>query len=105
MPRNFKKKCLSCGEPELLAQVTITKLVPFADRGGTVKIGGQKLGQIDLKRSWDADESGNEQKIRGPIFCASCETEHYWVAGAKDPLRIGSVEEAREVGYEGLLED
>lgn len=107
MAKDMKKKCLHCGKPELLAMVTINKAVPLADKNGTLKIGGQKIGQMDLKNAWDKIgglESGPDQMLRGPIICGNCETEHFWVVGDKKaPLRIGSVVEAREIGHQELL--
>jgi hypothetical protein len=106
MAKDMKKKCLNCGEAELFAMVTITKAVPLADKGGTIKIGGQKIGQMDLKWTWDKianKDDAPDQKIRGPIVCGSCEQEHFFVVGDKNPLRKGSVVEARELGYDELL--
>lgn len=99
-------KCLSCGSEELFATVTIVRFVPMADRNGTIKVGGLKLGQVDAKEAWDSVQAAEglvDKKIRGPIICASCETEHYYVLGSKRPLRIGSYEEACSKGHEALL--
>jgi hypothetical protein len=108
MAKGAKKACKSCGSENLLCAVTITKMIPLADRNGTVKIGGQKVGQMDLKNYWDyvggVERSGNEQLLRGPIYCADCETEHYYVVGSKkNPLRVGSVVEARRAGIDAAL--
>lgn len=89
MARTNKKKCLECGDPELFASITLTRFVPLADRNGTIKIGGVKIGQIDLKNTWDADPMGEEKKVRGPIFCGSCNAEHFYVVGSPNPLRLG----------------
>jgi hypothetical protein len=97
----MKKKCLSCGSAALLCKVVITKMVPLADRNGTIKLGGLKVGQADAKNSWDkigGHEQGPDQPLRGPIFCAECEAEHYYIVGDKNPLRLGSVEDARKYG-------
>lgn len=105
MSKDMRKRCLSCDQPELLAMVTIVKAVPLADKGGTIKIGGQKLGQMDLKWTWDKianKDDAPDQKIRGPIICAACEQEHFFVVGDRNPLRKGSVVEAREMGYDEL---
>jgi len=104
MSGDRKRKCLKCGHPNLYAMVVITKMVPLADRNGTIKVGGQKIGQADLKLAWDTigGENGIEQKIRGPIICEACETEHYYLVGDKNPLRIGSTKEARELGYDKI---
>lgn len=101
MARDNKKKCLNCGEPSLLCKVVITKMVPLADRNGTLKLGGLKVGQADAKSAWDkvgGYEQGPDQTIRGPIYCAECEAEHFYVLGDKNPLRLGSTEEARRNG-------
>lgn len=103
--KDMKKKCLNCDQPELFALVTMTKAMPLADRNGTVKIQGVKVGQIDMKLAWDTiggREDSPEQKIRGPIICGNCETQHFYVLGDKNPLRMGNVDEARELGYEEL---
>ena len=108
MSKDTKKKCLACGATNLLAVVTIVKTVPFADKNGTVKIGGQKLGQMDLKNYWDkfsGEEDAPEQKIRGPVMCGDCEAEHFYVVGSKKPLRLGSTEEARRKGHAALLSE
>jgi hypothetical protein len=100
-------RCLSCGsDGELFATVTITKYVPMADRLGTIKIGGLKLGQVDAKEAWDSVQAAEglvDKMIRGPIVCAVCQTEHYYVVGSKRPLRIGSYAEACEKGHEALM--
>ena len=103
--RDTKKKCLKCGSEGLLCKVVIIKFLPLADRNGTVKIGGHKVGQMDLKNSWDTTngkQDGPDQRIRGPIICPDCETEHYYLVGDAKPLRMGNVDEAREVGYDAL---
>ena len=104
MTRDTKKRCLKCGG-DLVAIVTITKAVPLADRNGTVKIGGVKVGQMDLKNFWDknnAREDAPDQAIRGPIKCVDCETEHFYLVGDKKPLRVGSTAEARAEGADAL---
>ena len=97
--------CVACkAENSLYGRVVITKMVPIADRNGTVKIGGQKLAQTDLKLFWDTDvASGEDRKIRGPIMCLHCEAEHYYVVGSKRPVRLGSYEDAVARGHTVLM--
>ena len=101
-------KCLSCGGESLVAKVTIDLMVPLADRGGTIKIGGLKLGQVTAKEAWDLeptiDGSKKDRVIRGPIYCADCNTEHYYVVGSKRSLREGSYDAAVHARAEGSLE-
>lgn len=87
--REQEMKCLDCDSENLKAQVTLVYDVPLAARMGTVKIGGMKVTQLDLKEAWD------KQAIRGPIRCFDCGAEHYYVYGATDPLRKGAVADAR----------
>lgn len=103
--RDMKKRCLKCDSEGLLCKVTIVKYLPLADRNGTVKVGGSKVGQMDQKTFWDktnGKEDGPDQEIRGPIMCPDCGTEHFYIVGDKKPLRVGSTEEAREVGADAL---
>lgn len=83
-------KCVECDSEELMAKITITKFVPLANRGGSIKVGGQKLGQEDLKVAWDQEspDDPTPRKIRGPIFCANCGTEHYYeMDNKKNPIK------------------
>jgi hypothetical protein len=83
----------------------MTKAMPLADKGGTVKVNGIKVGQVDLKNAWDTVsgvEGSPEREIRGPIRCGECESEHFYVSDSKDPLRLGSYEEAVSIGIEEL---
>lgn len=118
-------KCLSCGNGDLYGLAVITKLAPMADRGGSIKIGGMKVGQMDAKDGWDSkwtgwswieralevvipeppcDTEGN-RLIRGPIFCVDCEAEHYYVVKTAKPLRSGSYFKAIVRGYEALTRE
>ena len=100
-------KCLACNAEALVANVTISLIVPLADRGGTIKIGGLKLGQVTAKEAWDTEPTMNgprERVLRGPITCSDCETEHYYVVGSKRPLRKGSYADAVEAYRNGQLE-
>lgn len=100
-------KCLSCGAETLLAYVEISREIPLAARNGAVKVGGVKIGQLDLKTAWEyeTNEEGEavERKLRGPIRCGTCSSEHFYVVGAKEPLMMGSYEEALELGVDAFL--
>lgn len=120
-------KCLSCAADGTLTCITIVATpMPLADRGGTVKVGGIKVGQADSKGAWDENNDSWEwilkalrplglegtalpprngdgvKLIRGPIFCADCEAEHFYVVGSPKPLRLGSFIEACAKGYDAL---
>lgn len=98
-------KCLECGSDEvLMGVVTIRKALPLALKGGSIKVGGFKVSQIDIKNIWDKDVNGDDKRIRGPIQCSECGTEHFYVAKSKNSLRKGSYLEAIEQGYESLVE-
>lgn len=87
-----KKVCLLCGG-DLLAEVTITRLLPLSARGDNVKVSVKeaKVTAIDMKNAWQEDAHGNLQKIRKPIYCIECGTEHEYHVGSDDPLRqVGS---------------
>jgi hypothetical protein len=112
-------KCLNCGGT-LYGVTPIVKLIPLADRGGSIKIGGLKVGQVDATESWnnsnegwewisrtitdspvpvsDKDDDGTKL-LRGPIYCLDCMSEHYYVTKSAKPLRLGSYFKACERGY------
>lgn len=96
-------KCLECGSDALLGHVTITLYVPLAKKGGSLKIGGVKIGQNTILDMWDGPKD-NDKKIKGPIVCADCTSEHYYVVGSKKSLRLGSTEEALKSLEAGTLE-
>lgn len=118
-------KCMNCGSEQLYGVAVITKLAPMADRGGSIKIGGMKVGQVDAKESWDSKSTGwdwigralnleipdpprddkGDKLIRGPIFCVDCESEHYYVAKSAKPIRLGSYLQACIRGYATVLEE
>lgn len=75
-------KCVLCGSEDLKARVTISYNVPLAQRMGTVKVGGLKVTQLDVKEAWDGLGSR-----RGPIYCQDCGEEHYYLVGDPSPLR------------------
>jgi hypothetical protein len=94
-------ECPQCGSKELLAVITIVRIIPLAQRGGSVKIGGQRLCQMDLRDAWDKhpyDREGPDKPIRGPIHCAECSAEMFHVTGAPQNPILGSYAEALERG-------
>lgn len=90
-------RCLECGNDGLVAYIEIRKTVPLADKGGSVKVAGEKVTQKDLKEFWDKEFDGEVKQVRGPIYCTDCETEHCYVKGGDDPgLKLGNHEEVKE---------
>jgi hypothetical protein len=111
-------KCLQCeAEGSLHGIVFLAVPMQMAERKGTVKIGGVRIGQSDAKQAWDEAYDFNEwinvmlksvgmtipapprsdsggKLIRGPVFCMQCQAEHYYLVGDKDPWRLGSYLEA-----------
>jgi hypothetical protein len=85
-------KCLLCDSEDLKANVVYSTFMPLAMRHGTVKVGGHKVSQLDLKEAWDKVE-GVDKDIKGPIYCMECGTEHYYVVGDQHPLKMGSYAE------------
>lgn len=97
-------KCPVCGGEKLLAKVVITKMVPMAMRGGSIKIGGQKISQADLKTAWDKTGPGAERTIKGPFLCTDCDSELFYVAGAKNNPYVGSHEAAKKLGAQHFVD-
>lgn len=89
-------QCLDCESVDLRAIVHVVKYLPLGARGGSVKVGGNNVTQMDLKNQWDKED------VRGPIVCLDCGAEHHYVVGSKKPLRLGRADEAREVDIEQL---
>jgi len=87
-------KCESCGHSTLLAKVDIVKMVPLKDKGGNLAMAGVKVGQQDIKSMWTEKRSGGEKPVRGPIFCAECGEEHYYIPGQVPALHLGSMDQA-----------
>lgn len=103
-------ECVGCGAETLVGIIAVTKEVPLAKRNGTIKVGGVKIGQLDLKEAWDTEVNTageiTERVIRGPIRCTSCETPHFCiVAAGRTRLFIGDYAEALETGPEAFLEE
>lgn len=88
-------QCLECGSENVKTRVTTDYDVPLAARNGSIKVGGIKPSQLDLKTSWEKQRDGSDHRIRGPIFCHDCGTEHYYVVETKT-FKVGSTVEARE---------
>ncbi len=105
MSRESHIVCLKCGG-KLIAMVRAVIPAPLAAKGGTVKVGGVKFTQINIKEAWDNDipNGGAPRQLRGPIKCGDCETEHFYVIGSKKPLRLGDYLDAMEVGYDTLTQ-
>ncbi len=83
-------KCLACGSEELYGKVLPEILAPLANRGGSVKIGGVKFTQVDIKTCWDTvPGTGVEKAVKGPIYCGDCTQEHHYLTGDAKPLRLG----------------
>lgn len=74
-------KCVNCDHDELYCQGQISFMLPLAARHGSVKIGGFKITQIDIKKSWDLNSDGSERTRKGPIVCPMCETVMEYEAG------------------------
>jgi hypothetical protein len=87
-----QKVCLVCGG-ELFAKVTLTRMLPLSARGDNVRVSVKeaKVTAVDMKLAWQEDELGQVRKVRGPIYCIECGTEHEYHVGDKEPLRqVGS---------------
>jgi hypothetical protein len=79
------------------ARITLDYDVPLAARNGAIKVASIKPCQLDLKSAWDGDFITKvPHHIRGPIFCHDCGTEHHYIDGDKNGLRMGDTAEARE---------
>lgn len=95
--------CLNpeCKSENLLCRVEAVLIAPLAKRGGTLSMKGVKVDQKEIKDWWDKTPSGTtERKIRGPIFCADCDTEHVYLRGLQPSLRKMSYDEAKALGYD-----
>lgn len=92
------KVCLACGADALAAAVTLTRLVPLAARGGSVKVGGVKITQIDVRDAFIKTPRGEDRRIRGPIYCTECGAEHHMVVPSDTILRLGPLTDAYGTG-------
>lgn len=90
----------NCNSAELYAHVQASVALPMAQRGGSVSTKGFVVKQTDVKDWWDKDENKHTRRIRGPIICASCGVEYFYLKGLVPALRMGSYTEALELGFE-----
>lgn len=97
-------KCPSCGSEKLIASVTIHKTLELAKRGGSVKVGGVKISQVDLKQAWEKTGPGGEKPIRGPIMCNDCDEMLFYVVGAKSNPYKGHFKEAVKLGAQHFID-
>jgi hypothetical protein len=82
--------CLKCGSSDLVAHVSIPWKAQFVERHGTVRIGGARITQLDIKESWDK-KGGTPRTLKGPIVCAACNAKHVYYTGDDQPaLRLGN---------------
>jgi hypothetical protein len=116
-------QCAVCKSDNLYGEITVKRLMPLAARGGSLKVGGHKIDQVQMKNAFmfaaphelvdprvqaatrpgDKEEDSPIKLIRGPIYCLDCGTEHVYVVDhASNPIAI-SYEEALERGYESLV--
>jgi hypothetical protein len=95
-------KCTSCDSENLSAIVRIELGAPLAAKGGTLKVSGVKLTQLDIKAAWDSGNGSGDARIRGPIICQQCYTEHVYVVGLRNPLLAISLADAVAAGYDAL---
>jgi hypothetical protein len=86
-----QRVCLECGAPGLVALITIRRTAPLTATGASVKVGGLKVGQLDLRDAFVARPDGTPRPVRGPIFCESCGAEHYLTVGKKTILHLGTM--------------
>lgn len=89
-------RCLECESDQLFGKITIVKSIPMAQKGGGFNMAGQKITQAEIKKQWSHKLTGDTKTVRGPIYCAECGVEHYYVPGAVPALRQGSYDEAVE---------
>lgn len=82
-------QCVCCNGEDLVGEVVVKRLMPMAQRNGTVKVGGQGITQIDLKNAWALNSDGTPKAVMSPIYCQACGTEMHYVVGDKKPLREG----------------
>lgn len=90
--------CLSCGCEDLIAKVKISWDARFVERHGTVRIGGVKITQLDIKEAWDNKPGQEPKKLKGPIVCTKCKAEHvYYTGDDQPPLRLGKYARMRKL--------
>lgn len=74
-------KCVNCGSEDLYCSGSVSFLLPLAARHGSVKIGGFKITQIDIKKAWDLNDDGTPKTTKGPVVCGECETRMIYTEG------------------------
>lgn len=78
--------CKVCGSDQLLCEIVITKYLPLAARGGSVKVGQAKVTKLDLQEAWDR-EDGKDRKVKSPVICEACGTRYEYHVADADPLK------------------
>jgi hypothetical protein len=91
-------QCTQCGCSELIGRITIVRAYPMAKRGGNIKLGGMRLTNADAVKVWQKTPIGHDKEIFGPILCVECDSEHFYVKGAKTNPHLGSYKEAEKHG-------
>jgi len=91
-------KCVCCNSDDLFGKVTLSIGLEITKRGGSVKVGGSKISQLDMKDAWNKGNGCVPATIRGPILCADCGTEMFYVVGAPSNPYEGSHIDADVVG-------
>lgn len=99
-------KCVNCDSEELAGVVTIEKVLPFTQKGGSVNVAGEKVTQKDLKEQWDKthDRTG-DRYVRGPIICLECEAEHIYLKGVQPSLYKLEYRRVQNMSVEEVLEN
>lgn len=97
-------KCPHCESEELLCPAHITVMLHPAKRGGSVKVGGVKVTQVDIKAAWDEDGGGNPKKIKGPFKCVDCGEDSFYVVGAPKNLYKGDFVDAEQLGAQFFID-
>lgn len=97
-------KCLNCDSEELCGVVTIEKVIPLTQRGGSLNVAGEKVTQKDLKNQWDkTHDMQGDRYVRGPIICLECETEHVYLKGVQPSLYTLEYEKVKNMSVEEIL--
>lgn len=94
--------CLNCKSEDLTCEVTITKFVPFAKKGGNINVAGHAVSQKDIVDAWLKKVDGTERDVLHPIICLECGQEHEYHKGQTPALRKALPPGAREELQEGI---
>lgn len=81
-------KCIECGSEQLYGVVRVEVWLPMAAKGGSVKVSGAKVTQIDIKNEWDRASDGSTNPVKEPIVCAACDTIHRYTVGKTPALSL-----------------